>query len=211
MLFLAGVLVINTIYLQVVALNSSESFVTVNHDTNDDYGSCKARDLCVRKCCLEHHVLENRKCVYSDEHDFNVRVYKGVENVSDVVNITLNVIHDDKCYQQRLALIPAFDETQTFFVQTNGSLFWPQNDISKIIPFYHYCLETIIFSEMEQHFAALVCFNESQLLSAKDGKYSWGRFIILELLSTMPAYVYITKSGGMNLKKLLNAEFCSGL
>lgn len=178
MFSLVSILVINTVYLQVVALNSSESFVSVNHDTNNDYSLCNnVRVPCVRKCCPERHVLENKTCVHSDELDFNIKVFRGMEDVSDVSNVTFNVIHDDKCYQHRLALIPAFDETLQFFIQTNGSLFWPAEDPTQTVPFNHFCLETIVFGESERYFSALVCYNETNLLSEKDGKYGSGTFI----------------------------------
>lgn len=176
MFSLTSVVTVNAVYALVAAAsNSSESYATVNHNTNDDYRLCKVHSPCVRKCCREHYVLRNRQCVYSEEHDFNLKVHSGVEDVSDTTNATLSVIHDDKCYQQRLALIPGLTEKQAFFLQTNGSLFKPYDQLRPIIPFNHYCLETIVFSEAVQHFAALVCYNETALLIEKDAKYSFGR------------------------------------
>ncbi|XP_018567319.1 probable G-protein coupled receptor Mth-like 10 isoform X6 [Anoplophora glabripennis] len=204
MFSLTRVLVVSAVYTQVAALNSSESYATVNHNTNDDYRLCNAQSPCVRKCCQEHYVLRNRKCVYSDEHEFNLKVHRGVEDVSETTDATLNVIHDDKCYQQRLALIPAFNENQAFFLQTNGSLFKPYDELRAIIPFNHFCLETIIFSETTQHFAALVCYNETTLLAQKEKKYCFGMIISMPfLLATFLVYAILPESN-LHRKALMN-------
>ncbi|KAG5896040.1 hypothetical protein JTB14_011035 [Gonioctena quinquepunctata] len=116
-------------------------------------------------------------CTFSDTHKFEVKVFKGVEDISNT-SIKFNVIHNQTCEEGKgLKLSPTFLVQDVFYLQRNGTLFKPLDNITTWVPFPYYCLETFILPTREE-FSALVCYVPEQLLKTGDDYAIIGEFDI---------------------------------
>lgn len=138
--------------------------VTLNHNSGDDNPKCDQRNKCVKKCCPEKHVLKKKVCVLDENSDFTFDVYDKTRNITHE-NITLNVIHDyiTNCKdRKKLKLSPKFNEVDEFYVQSDGTLYKPLDNVSTFVKFTDYCLDTFVLPAREE-LSALVCYGEEKL------------------------------------------------
>lgn len=136
----------------------------LNHDTDDNYNICGTKNKCVKKCCPEKHVLIKRQCVLSEDIIFAFDIFDETTNITHK-NITLNIIHDNNknCKGKRkLKLSPKFENSDKFFVQSDGSIFKPFDYVLRKINFEDYCLETFVRSN-QQELSAIVCYSDENL------------------------------------------------
>lgn len=134
----------------------------LNHNTGDDYQICES-GKCVKKCCPEKHVLKKKVCVLSQNFNFSFEVYD--KTILTYENITFNIIHDynTNCKgKKNLKLSPKFVDTDKFYVQSDGSLYKPLDNVSTFVTFKEYCLETFVLTN-RQELSALVCYGEEKL------------------------------------------------
>lgn len=135
----------------------------LNHNTGDDYGLCGNNYKCVKKCCPENQVLKKKVCVFSND-TFSFDIFDGTDVITDR-EIVFNVIHDynTNCKdKKRLKLSPNFIPSDKFYIQSDGSLLKPFDNITKSIYFLDYCLETFVLPSRKE-FSALVCYDEGNL------------------------------------------------
>lgn len=149
------------IVLCVFLLTTSLS-LKLNHDSGDDYRLCGS-GRCIKKCCPEKHVLIKKKCEFSENHEFFFDVFNRFENITGS-NISFNVIHDYNtgCTGEILKLSPKFIKSDEFYIQSDGSMFKPFDNVTGSHSFKDYCLETFVFPTREE-LSALVCYAEDEL------------------------------------------------
>lgn len=139
--------------------------VNLNHRTGDDYSLCGMKNNCVKKCCPEKYVLRKKVCVLSKDSDFSFDVYDKLKNITNT-NITFNIIHDynTNCKGKTiLKLSPNIIQKDKFYVQVDGSLFKPDDLVTRSVKFTDYCLEIFLYSTRPSEFSALVCYEEENL------------------------------------------------
>ncbi|XP_074038803.1 G-protein coupled receptor Mth2 isoform X8 [Leptinotarsa decemlineata] len=156
---------------------SSENAI-LNHNSRDSLKLCGKKRPCVRKCCPENYVLKNKVCQYSESHKFELQVFRGEKEINKTV--TFNVIHNKTCQVGRgLKLSPTGLVQDVFYLQRNGSLFKPNDNVTPWVPFPYYCLETFVFPTGDE-LSALVCYVPNLLIGDGD------EFSILGMIISMP-------------------------
>lgn len=144
-----------------VIIASCVHCVIFNHDTKDDYKLCDSDTICVRKCCPEGYVLENKTCTFSDKYEFLFSIYEGSRDVTHE-NRTIHIIHDKNCTDGINLKLEA-NEVDAFFLQNNGSLFKPNDSLAMWTSFERFCLETFVFP-LRNETSALVCYELEKLV-----------------------------------------------
>lgn len=144
-------------------LSTTCACLNLNHDTGDNYNICRTKNNCVKKCCPKNYVLNKKQCVLSEDTIFTFDIYDKTSNISDK-NITLNIIHDNNknCGgKTKLKLSPKASNSDKFYVQSDGSMFKPFDNVKSTVNFEDYCLETFVYPNQE--LSAVVCYSEENL------------------------------------------------
>lgn len=152
------------VILNVIACSES---VILNHDTDDDSTNCTSTNPCLKKCCPEFYVFQNKACTYNETYKFSLDVFEATNNVTDA-ELVINVIHDklSNCSGRRLKL--GHSKKDLFFIQKNGSMFKPNDDLQWIV-MEDFCLETFVIPS-RQEFSALVCYGGEQIVVIEDAE-----------------------------------------
>ncbi|CAG9856137.1 unnamed protein product [Phyllotreta striolata] len=140
--------------------------VVLNHDTQESERWCRW-NACIRKCCPERQLLANKTCAESSEHEFTFKSYDGLREITDAT-VVYHVLHSNSCRSAgRFKLSPDYDEADEFYVQRNGTLLKPKDDVMPRVSYQFYCLENFLFSDRVE-LSAIVCYNDGDLEATAD-------------------------------------------
>ncbi|CAH1179454.1 unnamed protein product [Phaedon cochleariae] len=164
--------------------------------------TCGESRSCIKKCCPEKHVLKNKVCTFSDD-EFELKVFSGIQEISNstdestfevFIEFSSNSTYTNCDGGKVLKLSPKFAEEDHFYLQENGSLLKPNDEVLPMVLPQFYCLETFV-TPLGSELSALVCYMPDNLEVVPDTHFLIGMIISMPfLLLTFLVYVILPET-----------------
>uniref|UniRef100_A0AAR5PP29 G-protein coupled receptors family 2 profile 2 domain-containing protein n=1 Tax=Dendroctonus ponderosae TaxID=77166 RepID=A0AAR5PP29_DENPD len=140
--------------------------------------ACDPASRCVRKCCPENFYLNNRKCEFDDNVEFNPKVFNSQTLAQTVFNFS--VISANFCGPNERRFLTQM--RTTLYLQEDGKLeYFVNYSAKKTVPGDKFCLENRLLNE-ERGLVSIVCIGNDAIIAEEVPYFMFGMIISMPFL-----------------------------